>query len=66
MNQSKSKRSLSFIGCHLQVIGELFATLWRRGLWWMMPLAAVLILLSLLLVAIASTGPLAPFVYPLL
>ncbi|MBM4389923.1 MAG: hypothetical protein FJ090_02265 [Deltaproteobacteria bacterium] len=38
----------------------------RAGLIWVAALVAALVLLGLILAAIASTGPLAPFLYPLL
>ena len=47
-----------------EVIGELFGFLWRRRLWWLMPMVAVLLVFGLLLL-FAQSSPIAPFVYTL-
>jgi hypothetical protein len=46
------------------VAGELFRFLWRRRLWWMMPVVAVLMLVGVLLIA-GQNPVLAPFIYTL-
>lgn len=46
------------------IIAELFGFLWARRLWWLMPMTAVLILLGILMI-IAHSSALAPFIYPL-
>ncbi len=48
----------------LGIVGELLRFLWRRKLWWMIPMIVVLILMGLL-VALSLTTPVAPFVYTL-
>ncbi len=48
----------------LWILKELFTFLWRRKLWWLIPLVLVVVLLGLLAV-FAQTSPLAPFIYPL-
>ena len=50
----------------VKVVGTLLAYLHQSGLWWLVPLAVPLLVLGFLLAAIAGTGPLAPFLYPLL
>ncbi len=46
------------------IIGELFQFLWRQRLWWLMPMVGVLLLFGVLLL-VAQTTPLAPFIYTL-
>jgi hypothetical protein len=46
------------------IVGELLAFLWRRKLWWMIPMVTVLVLFGLLL-AFTQGSALAPFIYTL-
>ena len=46
------------------IVAEVFTFLWHRKLWWLIPLA-VLILLIGILFAISQVAPLSPFMYPL-
>ena len=46
------------------ILGELIVFLWKRKLWWMIPMIAVLILFALLLV-FAQSSAVAPFIYTL-
>jgi hypothetical protein len=46
------------------IIGELFAFLWQRKLWWLIPMMSVLLLFALLLVC-AQGAAVAPFIYTL-
>ena len=46
------------------ILGELLVFLWKRKLWWMMPMIVVLILFALLLV-FAQGSAVAPFIYTL-
>jgi len=46
------------------VMAELFQFLWKQRLWWLIPMVTILLLFSLLLL-LASSTPLAPFVYTL-
>ncbi|MBI3552856.1 MAG: hypothetical protein HY077_10090 [Elusimicrobia bacterium] len=48
----------------LGIVGELLAFMWRKKLWWMIPMLVVLLLIGLL-VALSLTTPVAPFVYTL-
>jgi hypothetical protein len=43
---------------------ELLAYLWRRKLWWMIPMVTILVLFGLLLVFTQGSA-LAPFIYTL-
>jgi Family of unknown function (DUF5989) len=46
------------------ILGELFSFLWRRKLWWMIPMIAVLVLVGLVLI-FAQGSAIAPFIYSL-
>ena len=46
------------------LVGELWAFLWARKVWWMAPLLLMLLLLSLLVVFTEGSA-LAPFIYTL-
>lgn len=48
----------------LGTLGELLSLLWRRKLWWIIPMVVVLILLTALLV-FAQSSVVAPFIYTL-
>lgn len=54
------KRFLSKLG----IFGELLVFLWRRKLWWMIPMIIVLVLFGLLLI-FAQSSAVAPFIYTL-
>jgi hypothetical protein len=54
------KRLVSKLG----IFGELLVFLWRRKLWWMIPMIVVLILFGLLLIFTQSSA-VAPFIYTL-
>ena len=45
-------------------IGELFAFLWQRKLWWLLPFVGTLLLVAVLLLVGEATG-IAPFIYTL-
>lgn len=55
---------LRAIGASLQIVGELFASLWHMKRWWATPLILVLIVFALLFVLASATG-LGPFIYTL-
>ena len=48
----------------LDIVKELFAFLWKRRLWWLIPMILVFVLVGILIVFVGSS-PLAPIVYPL-
>lgn len=56
--------ALARVGSRLLIIGDLFAFLWRRRLWWMIVLVAVLLVFAGLFV-LAQSVPFAPFIYTL-
>jgi hypothetical protein len=43
---------------------ELLGFLWERKLWWMLPMVSMLLLLGILLV-LAQSSAIAPFIYTL-
>ena len=47
------------------VVRSLFGFLWQQRMWWMIPMVAVLLLVGVLLLLAAST-PLGPFIYTLI
>jgi len=55
---------LKSIGSRLGVVGEMFAFLWKRKLWWLMPMVAILVVFGLLMVFAQASG-IAPFIYTL-
>ena len=46
------------------IIGEVFSFLWKRKLWWLIPLAVVILLLGVLF-ALAQVSSASPWMYPL-
>ena len=55
---------LEIMRSRIDTIGELSAFLWKRKLWWAIPLAMPLVLLGLLLLFAQGRG-LTPFIYSL-
>jgi hypothetical protein len=49
---------------NMGVAGEVLVFLWRRKLWWLIPMVVVLLLFGLLLI-FATTSGVAPFIYTL-
>lgn len=46
------------------VVNELLAFLWKRKLWWLIPMVTVLLLFGLLLIFASASG-IGPFIYTL-
>jgi Family of unknown function (DUF5989) len=46
------------------IVGDLFSFFWDRKRWWMVPMVLVLVLSGLLLI-LAQSGAIAPFIYTL-
>jgi len=46
------------------VLGDLMRFLWKRKLWWMIPMIVALLIFGILM-ALAATGVLSPFMYSL-
>lgn len=52
------------MAANLDVVGELLGFLWRRKLWWLIPMMIILLIFGLLMV-FASTSGIGPFIYTL-
>jgi hypothetical protein len=48
----------------LEIFKDLFSFLWKRKLWWLIPMVLVFVAMGLLVIFIGSS-PLAPIIYPL-
>ena len=46
------------------IVGELLNFMWKRKLWWLIPMVAVLLLFGLLLIFASASG-VGPFIYTL-
>jgi len=57
-------KTLRGILSRFRVVGEVFWFLWKRKLWWLMPMIFILIALGLLMVFGQATG-IGPFIYAL-
>jgi beta-lactamase regulating signal transducer with metallopeptidase domain len=55
---------LGQISARTAIVGEVFAFLWERKLWWLVPLAVLIFLIGILF-AIAQVSSVAPWMYPL-
>ncbi len=52
------------IGSKFSIAGEFLNFLWKRKLWWLIPMMVVLLLFGLLMIFVQATG-IAPFIYTL-
>lgn len=52
------------IGSKLSIASEFLDFLWKRKLWWLIPMMVVLLLFGLLMIFVQATG-IAPFIYTL-
>jgi FkbM family methyltransferase len=59
-----SEKSYGGILTRLGIVGELFAFLWKRKLWWLTPMIVVIVLFAVLLI-FAQGSAVAPFIYTL-
>jgi Family of unknown function (DUF5989) len=46
------------------IVGEVFAFLWQRKLWWLIPLALLILMIGVLF-AVAQVSSVAPWMYSL-
>ena len=53
---------LATVRARLSIAGELLGFLWRARLWWMIPIVVVLLMASVLLI-LAQSSAIAPFIY---
>jgi hypothetical protein len=49
---------------NMGVVGEMLSFLWKRKLWWLIPMVATLLVFGLLVI-LGTTSGLAPFIYTL-
>lgn len=49
----------------LGTFSELLRFLWKRKLWWLIPIIILIVLIGIFVILTASTG-IAPFLYPLI
>jgi hypothetical protein len=59
-----SERSQGGLSTRIGIVGELFSFLWKRKLWWLMPMFVVIVLFAILLI-FAQGSAVAPFIYTL-
>ena len=52
------------MGGRFQIAGELFGFLWRRKMWWAMPIVMVMVFMGLL-IGFGSASGIGPFIYTL-
>lgn len=55
---------LSGVKTRFQIAGELFVFLWERKLWWLTPMVFILLIVGVLLL-LAQSSAIAPFIYTL-
>ncbi|OGO29312.1 MAG: hypothetical protein A2W33_01550 [Chloroflexi bacterium RBG_16_52_11] len=58
------KKFIRSMTSNVSVVGELMTFLWKRKLWWLIPMVTVLLLFGLLLIFAAASG-VGPFIYTL-
>lgn len=61
---AKKTNAISDFVSRLGIIGELLRFLWARKLWWLIPMIIALLVFGILML-LASSSILAPFIYPL-
>lgn len=59
-----SEQSHGRVLTRLDIVGELLAFLWKRKLWWLIPMIVVIVLFTMLLI-FAQGSAVAPFIYTL-
>lgn len=47
------------------ILKELFAFLWKRKMWWLIPMIVVLLLVLSLVILASASSTFAPFIYTL-
>ena len=59
-----ARKSAGSVAARLGIVGELFVFLWKRKLWWLIPMVGVIALFAMLMV-FAQGSAIAPFIYTL-
>ena len=57
-------KAIRAAGRRVGIMSELLGFLWERKLWWMIPMVSVLLLLGIIIV-LAQSSAIAPFIYTL-
>ena len=65
MRKFKNRPRGSWFFAHLSTASSTLEAFFQMRLGWLVPLVVLLFLITLLLVGLNASGPLAPFVYPL-
>jgi hypothetical protein len=47
------------------IVAELLGFLWKRKMWWLIPMVIMLILVGVILIVASASPALAPFIYTL-
>jgi len=58
------KNFLRSMSSNFGVVGELLSFLWKRKLWWLIPMVTVLLFFGLIMIFAAASG-VGPFIYTL-
>jgi len=58
------KTFIRTMGSNVSVVRELLVFLWRRKLWWLIPMITVLLVFGLFLIFASASG-IGPFIYTL-
>jgi hypothetical protein len=61
-----SQQRIQRLNDRFRTINELFAMLLRNGRWWVIPIFAIVVVLSLALVLLQAVPYVAPFIYAIL
>jgi hypothetical protein len=64
VEKKKKNSAINDFFARMGVLGELMAFLWRRKLYWLIPMMVVLFAIAVLII-IGSTGPGGAFIYTL-
>ena len=59
-----SEKSQGSASTRARIVSELLTFLWKRKLWWLIPMIVVIILFAVLLI-VAQGSALTPFIYTL-
>jgi hypothetical protein len=58
------KKLFRSMSLNVGIVGEILNFLWKRKLWWLIPMVAVLLLFGLLVIFASASG-VGPFIYTL-
>jgi hypothetical protein len=64
VGEGSKMKLLREMGGRLSIAGELLGFIWRRKMWWLMPIVMVLLFMGLL-IGFGSASGVGPFIYTL-